>query len=263
MNSIARQFTSQRLAAGVLSSFPGEMPETLAQAYAIQDEAIDNWPDQIGGWKIGYIPKPYQGLGADRLVGPIFEKSIQRQTDGTHEVCVFEGGFGAIEGECILVLGQDAPSGKNSYTPAEALALVEEVRLGVEIASSPFSGINEAGPLVTISDFGNNNGLVVGSKVSLLDDEILSDWLIKTFIDGVEVGRGSTSNLPRGPIGAFVSLLENVAARGRPLKRGMYVSTGAITGIHQVAPGQTAHVEAAGAERIDLNISAAPRVISD
>ena len=44
-------------------------------------------------------------------------------------------------------------------------------------------------------------------------------------------------------LAALAFLLGHVAARGRPLKAGMIVTTGASTGIHDIAAGQTAHVD--------------------
>ncbi len=38
--------------------------------------------------------------------------------------------------------------------------------IGIEIASSPLQNINDYGPAVVASDFGNNAGLLLGAEVA-------------------------------------------------------------------------------------------------
>ena len=66
-------------------------------------------------------------------------------------------------------------------------------------------------------------------------------------IDCVAAGTGSGAELPGGPIGAAVFLLELCAARRVALKAGDWISSGAITGVHEVKPG--ARIEARFGER--------------
>jgi 2-keto-4-pentenoate hydratase len=71
----------------------------------------------------------------------------------------------------------------------------------------------------------------------------VSDWrgiyevTAQSFIDGEFVGRGVTS-LRHGPIGALAFTLGKSARRGRPLRAGAVISTGMITGVHDIRPGQ-------------------------
>src|SRR5882672_7196796 len=55
---IAGHFVTARLNATPMPGFPGQVPETLAEAYACQDAAIAQWPDRIQGWKVGRILEP-------------------------------------------------------------------------------------------------------------------------------------------------------------------------------------------------------------
>jgi len=72
----ARRFAHARRDGLSLPEFPGELPATLEQAYAIQDVAIEEWPDEIRGWKVGRIQEPWlKRLGAERLVGPVFSRT--------------------------------------------------------------------------------------------------------------------------------------------------------------------------------------------
>jgi 2-keto-4-pentenoate hydratase len=49
---------------------------------------------------------------------------------------------------------------------AATLAILDDVRIGIEIASSPYPRINLDGPPVTVSDFGNNYGMILGPVVA-------------------------------------------------------------------------------------------------
>jgi len=57
---VARSFVEARLDARALPAYPGELPTTLADGYAIQELAIGLYPDTIVGWKVGRIPPPLQ-----------------------------------------------------------------------------------------------------------------------------------------------------------------------------------------------------------
>jgi len=252
---IARTFVGARRQGASLTAYPGEPPFDLEEAYAIQDAAIALWPDEIAGWKVGRIlgadEKKY---GVDRLAGPIFNASI-KPARGSVQMDVFADGFVAVEGEVVIILKDDAPADKLVWSTDEAAALVESIVAGVEIASSPFSGINDMGPLVTISDFGNNFGLILGEEIPDWRAFQYADWQCETLIDGVSVGKATPADIPGGPVESLRFLLENSARRGIPLKKGMAVSTGAITGVHQARAGQSATVEFKGVAPIHCRLS--------
>ena len=155
---VARTFVDARRAGRALPSYPGAQPATLDAAYAIQDEAIAAWPDRIAGWKLGRINAPHDArFGAGRLAGPIFSRAVWAAGDDIEPGRKRSGGFAAVEAEYVLELGETAPD-RDDWTAESAAALVARVHTGVEIAGSPFPGINEHGPAVTASDFGNNAG---------------------------------------------------------------------------------------------------------
>lgn len=236
----AARFVDARLRAGALSAFPGALPEGLEQAYAIQDVAIDLWPDKIGGWKVGFIAPEWQRQsGIERIVGPIFRDHIQRASAGkVAELAVFDGGFSAAEAELVFRIGRNADKERMRWNPEEAQELVDAMHIGVENAGSPLASVNELGPLVTISDFGNNAGLIVGPAIESWSTARLQTLAAKMIIDGVTVGCGTAADIQGGPLTALAFALELCARRGRPLLAGQWVSTGAVTGVHRIRPGQ-------------------------
>ncbi len=245
---IAAGFVQARLRARPLDAFPGPIPATLDAAYRCQDLAIALWPDRIAGWKVGRINPPDDTVfQTERLAGPIFSRTIQNVALGApRRVPVITGGFAAVEAEFIFAIGQDAPPEKFEWTLAEATDLVAEVHIGIEMAGSPLSTINDLGPLVIASDFGNNAGLLVGPAASGWRRRPTTEWLCETIIDGVSVGRGAVDELPGGPFEAIRFIAQHAARRGRPLTAGDLISTGAVTGVHDIRVGQTAVVRFQG-----------------
>jgi 2-keto-4-pentenoate hydratase len=241
--AIARAFVEARSRASALAEYPGEVPDSMDAAYAIQDEAIGLWDDQIAGWKIGRIPDAWlERLKAPRLAGPIFRRAVWTAVEGeTMDFPVFEGGFAAVEAEFILKLAKDAPADRTDWTAGDAADLVETLIVGVEPAGSPLATINVLGPPVVASDFGNNAGLILGREVSDWRERLM-DLTCETFIEGQSVGKGGAATIPGGPLEALAFLLELNARRGRPLKAGDLISTGAATGIHDIVAGQSSRV---------------------
>lgn len=238
---IAKRFVDARRQARALSGYPGVPPRSLDEAYAIQDVAIELWEERIGGWKVARVPPDLEDrFESDRLAGPIFANTIHEITSGaTIEVPVFDGGFAALEAEFVVVLGEDAPADHWSWTPDEAREMIADLRIGIELAGSPLATINELGPAVVVSDFGNNFGLVVGPSIHNWHTRPLESLRCIARVDEQEVGEGGAGKLTGGFLRSVQFLLELTARRGLPLRAGDMIATGQTTGVHSIAVGQT------------------------
>lgn len=232
----AEAFVSARLAARATPDYPGVLPTTMDEGYAVQEIAIGLYPGEIIGWKVGGVaPAIQEKLGAHRLAGPIFARN-RWPIDGDVVVKAIEGGFCAVEAEFLARIGPDVDPSKTEWTVEEATAAVDAVFIGLEIAGSPLPTINDLGPPIVASDFGNNAGVFIGPE--------LTDWRarldgveVETIIDGSSVGTGGSPSLQGGAMESVRFLLGHCARRGRPLTPGMLVSTGAVTGVHRVYAG--------------------------
>lgn len=252
---IAADLVEARRNARPLSSFPGEIPEDLDAAYKVQNAAIDLWGDRaIGGWKVGRIPPALEeGFGIDRLAGPIFADMIfESASDAIVDMSIFEGGFAAIEAEYVAVVARDALADKMTWTLDEALHMIGDLRIGLEIASSPLPTINDLGPTVVVSDHGNNLGLIVGPSINNWRLRSLDTMNCTTIIGRKEVGTGGAHTLTGGFVRSVQFLLELSARRGMPLRAGDMIATGQTTGIHDVKIGETGTADFG----VDGNLSA-------
>ena len=228
-----------------MPDFPGRLPQTLEDAYAIQTASIGRWPDEVAGWKVAMLsPADSSRLSAERLVGPVFRSSIHTVEPGSCQVMpVYEGGFAAVEAEIVLELGVTVQPSDRDYSDEELADIVSAVYGGSEIASSPMAVVNERGPTSVISDLGNNAGVIVGPEIS--------DWRSLTpgalsatvTIDDDVVGEATAEAIAEGPLQALRVLIGVSASRGVVLPAGTLVSTGAITGVHDMQVSSTARID--------------------
>lgn len=246
---VAERLVAARMSARALQDYPGPLPTTLVDAYARQDDAIALWPDDIAGWKVGGISDSWAArLGESRLVGPIFRGHVWRARPGhLIPLPIIPDGFAAVEAEYVFMLAASAPAERTEWTVAQAADLVAELRVGIELAGSPLAALNELGPAVVVSDFGNNAGLVLGEPIADWRSRPLASLTCETFLDGRSVGQGGAARIRGGPLAALAFALGCCARRGRPLRGGDIVSTGACTGIHPIRIGEEARGAFAGA----------------
>ncbi|MBU1347111.1 MAG: fumarylacetoacetate hydrolase family protein [Alphaproteobacteria bacterium] len=235
-SDIAARFVEARLSLTALPDYPGERPLDMAAAYATQEIAIGLFPDEIIGWKVGMVPPTQQPtLKAHRLAGPIFRRNLWAVSSEPTPLPAIVGGFAAVEAEFVARIGKVDPS-RTDWTLDEATAAVTAMYIGVELAGSPLSTINDLGSAVVASDFGNNGGLVLGAEIQ--------DWAarldgieVETVIDGEIIGKATADSIPMGILESVRFLIENLARRGRPVTEGALISTGAVTGVHRVEIG--------------------------
>ena len=239
----ARALAEARLRASARAAFPGAVPQTLDDAYAVQRAAVDLWPDEIAGWKVGRMsPDLADRFGTNRFVGPIFRASVSRAPQGAAApFAVFTGGSAALEAEFVVFVGERGP---------------QRLMTGVEVAASPLASLPDLGSLATIADFGNNAGLILGAEVPL---ELLarpSQLGCETQVADAAPVRRTGEALPGGPAGAFAFAEAETQRIGLPLQPGQFVSTGAVTGIHPVERGQSCSADFGAFGRIDCQVVA-------
>lgn len=256
---IASRFVEARRAATALDAFPGPLPETLADAYLVQERAIALDGRAIAGWKVaGIRPDLCEGLGASRLAGPIMAGNVHELPAGGKAVApMFVGGFAALEAEFVARFARDLEPEGGVFTAEAIIAALSGLHAGSEIASSPLATLNDLGPTAVVSDHGNNAGAVVGPEVPGWRTADLAALASRMLIDGAVAGEGSAANVMGGPIAALQFLAEQLLSRGRRLRAGDVVLTGMTTGIHQVVPGQRGRIEFSGAAACDIEVVAA------
>ena len=244
LRAISEQLVEARTNALALARPPEGLPETLEEAYRVQDCSIAGWDDEIAGWKVGGVPPSYKDRFSDkRLVGPIFRKSVRLAVDGTPTpMPVFEGGFAAIEPEFIFELGESEAD--------------DRMFIGAEIASSPVLALNSYGPVAIVCDFGNNNGMLIGPEVVDWRNRG-SELRVVCEIDGAIIGEKILDNFPAAALASLSFLREVAERRGYALPAGTFVSSGAITGVHEALVGASSRLDFGDLGTVELVLSKA------
>jgi len=256
LSGISKAFLEARRQGRALAQFPGALPSDLDTAYAIQTASIKDWGTPIAGWKIGLVPRSFRAqFGAERLAGPVFADRVERCPDGGHATARFvEGGFGALEAEFIFELQRDPTELQRVIGDEELGACIGALHVGVELAGSPLKTINELGPAAIVSDFGNNSGLIVGPSIPGWRQRALETLRARMLIDGSVAGHGSAADVPEGPLSAVRFLVGSCRDRGFRLPPGTLVSTGAVTGVHEVRSGAQAVIDFGEFGKISINV---------
>ncbi len=242
-DAISERLVAARKNAEELPGFPGRLPDTLNEAYALQAASIARWPDDVAGWKVGMVPESYRvKLASERLAGPIFKTSIFRN-ELTNTMPIYSGGFAAVEAEFILELKIAIEPSNRDYSDEELVELVSALHVGAEIASSPMALVNDLGPCAVVSDFGNNAGLLVGPSIPNWNSRPLESLTAAVTVDAELVGTASANAIEGGPLQSLRFLVQSSTQRGLKLPAGTLISTGAVTGIHEVQAGSKATVD--------------------
>lgn len=245
VDALSQALVSARMSAAALNDFPGAVPATMAQAYAIQTSSIARWPDSVAGWKVGLIPPPEQGrYSAERLAGPIFQSQIHEvPTASSTAMPVYVGGFAAVEAEFVFRLGKSVDPVERHWSDEELADLVVSLHIGAEIASSPIAAINDLGPTVVTADFGNNAGLLLGPEIPDWRSLQSAKLPARVIVNGDMVGQANAAAIPGEPIAALRFVVALSTIRGMQLPAGTLISTGAVTGIHEVEVTSVSRIE--------------------
>jgi 2-keto-4-pentenoate hydratase len=208
----------------------------MDEAYAIQKQAVALIRRPVLGWKVARVhPDLVARWGEERLVGPAF--TLWDCVEGPPAIPLIDGGYAAAEAEFQLQV-RAVPQGP-SVTLASASEAIGAIRIGIEIAGSPYAEINRHGPAVTVSDFGNNMGLVLGPAVSLADANEAFGREVTSYVQGQGVGTGAGADSAGGPMEAARFLFELAGRYDLDVRPGHWISAGAITGGHPVAACDT------------------------
>lgn len=254
----ARNLVQARLSTTPRDTYPGVVPPDLSTAYAVQSSAIEQWPDQLVGFKVGGIAESFRDqYQAEWLAGPVFEKNTFRfKTGELLDFPVFEDGFAAFEPELIFEIQSKAYQAEETWSTDLAKTTIKRLYLGAEIASSPNSNVNALGPGSIISDFGNNGGCILGKELPLSELENVLNLQVETIIDGESVGLKSPGAPPSGPLGALAFLLNHFKAHNElyDLPETIFVSSGAITGVHESYVGAIGEMAYKGQETLKVKL---------
>lgn len=218
----------------------------IDEAYAMQEalhRAFIPERGHIAGYKIALTtPVMQQLMGVDHsIAGAIFAKLVHGSPATLHH-----GDYTRIAVECEIAmrLGADLPARTRPYTRDDVGEAVEACMPSIELIED--HGCDEyrlVGGRGLIANNAWNAGCVLGPAPTGWRTLDLAAVMGIMTINGVEIGRGRGGDVMNGhPLHALAWVANTVAARGRPLRRGMIVQTGSVVATQWPKPGDTVTV---------------------
>ncbi len=209
-----------------LVDFPLDVvPADLESAYRIQELVIGD--KGIGGWKMGARSSPAgrrcAALSAEWLLadGAAIPPTLFHAPE--------------IEVEIAFRLVADLPAGKEDCTMAEVRAALGSAHAVFEVVESRFVDRRSAPPLSLLADAYSCGAVCVGSGAANWDMLDYAALDIRLFADGSELEAAQGGASLEEMLEGLVWLANHASRRGRGLRAGQFVLTGARIGPRPVA----------------------------
>lgn len=236
MKETVEALRAARLSGDKLTSYPGPVPSSMQEAFAIQSKVRDSIGWKQAGWKIGCTsPKAQASLNTDGpFPGPVYAERLYKsgehlQTKPTNSR--------VTEPEVAFTLAKDLPKRATTYTVDEVLAAVASVHGAIEIVNPRLpKGFADVVQWY-VADGGLNHALVLGPAMPPLPRDAYAKITVVTKVNGREVTRGIAVNALGGPELALTWLANDLIAKGLHLKAGDVVTTGVITDVFSTEIG--------------------------
>jgi len=245
----ARLVAARDPRAPAVSPEDAALPRSLAEAYRVQEAVVrrtaaGGWGRAVGrpwGWKVAAasvaamrwhrIAEPIRG----RMFAGGLLQSPAKLPAGRYRPCL-------IEPEIAFTLGRDLPPRARPYAPAEVAAGVATCHPAMEIAASAYGDKDwMRAPLgASVADNIAHAGLVLGEGRRDFGRYDLGALRVELWVDGKRHSVGQGANALGNPLFSLTWLLNSLCRDGLGLRQGEVVTTGLLTGVVALQPGQRA-----------------------
>jgi len=231
---------------------PGCMPETLADARAIQDR-LAALLGPVVGWKVGHAnPAMRQRLGEGvPSLGRLFNGMIV-DSPATISRSMIENPF--VEGELAVRLGADLPPRDADYSVDEVLAAIEAIMPAIEFAEVRSRKFNDLSVLGLIVFNAGAFRLVLGPEISDWRTVPIMELKAQLLLDGEIVATEYTDDQRTDYAWVMQFLANDLSRRGIGLTAGQIISTGVILKYLPLGSARQAVFRVDGVGETRLNI---------
>lgn len=225
-----------------IERFSERFPEiTIEDAYKIQDRVIElklERGESIIGKKIGLTSK-----GIREQIG-VFEPDYGTLTNrgliiGKEELDLSTLIEPKIEPELVFILKDDLKG--PVVTPWDVISATEGVMPALEIVDTRFDSWNFK-IFDTVADSASYAKIVVGDKMTKLDDLDLSIIGMASYKNGELIDTASGAAVMGNPINAVVWLANKMIEFGSYLKKGEVILSGSFTPVFPIEAGDYVNV---------------------
>lgn len=213
-------------------------PNTLEDAYAIQDAIMKNIGLKLAGWKVALTnDEAMERAGATEPAdGPLFAPHIVASPQTIEGSSDTVGGF---ECEFAFRIGKNIPAEGAPYTGQVIAAAVESLHPAVEVVGIRIGNRPSLGARGVVADHAGNFSFVYGPAVPNWERLDLAKCGVRLLINGEEVAESNGANVLGNPLNALAWLANHLADRGYEIKAGQWVTSGAAIGPIPAPPGST------------------------
>jgi 2-keto-4-pentenoate hydratase len=221
---------------------PSDQPQSLEEAYAIQQAVTARWPDKIAGWKVGATSKEVQTLlgTTEPIYAPVFKSGVFR-SPATIPARDFQHRF--LESEFIFEFGKGLPTRQTPYSRDDIIDAVDALFPGFEIISPRFRSLTGHHVFTVVADSVANGGAVLGRICTDWRHVDLASQSVVLSIGGAERQRGTGALALGHPLNVLDWFVSVLSRNGGSIEAGQFVMTGTVTGVHAPDLGQTAKTD--------------------
>ncbi len=223
---LARRAEGRVLAADLAGARFAGMADALAVQDAIETRMIADGARPVG-WKIGATNQ--MARDALGVPAPFRGRLYDRQASASGASVARQAVFQVWEVEIAVRLRADLDPADAPFTARDIEAAVAAVLPAIEIVGTVWTPFAQAPSLELVADNAVHGHWIRGGEVTDWSGLDLADGPIRLLLDGAEAAAGRGANVDGGPFGSTAWLANNLAAEGRGLRAGDYVTTGTVT----------------------------------
>lgn len=206
----------------------GLRPETIEDAYAIQDE-VSKALGAVTAWKVGQ-----GGPTGPISIAPIYASKVHTSGVTLDAATLHQP---ALEIEFAFRMGADLPDRAQPYSYDEVVAAIEGFCPCIEVLGSRYKDRSALPAAENLADGNANGGLVYGGPLTDWSGLDFPTQKVELTIDG-KVVQSPVGTHPAGdPVKLVVWTANHLMARTGGLKRGDVVTTGSLDGATPAGPG--------------------------
>ncbi|PCJ86207.1 MAG: hypothetical protein COA52_15295 [Hyphomicrobiales bacterium] len=242
-----------RLNAKRLDDYPCPPPQTMEEAYAVQDVVTRALDTPIVGWKVGATAKAAREmLGVDEpFCGPLLEGFV---LSAPGPISVTASDLRIVEAEIAFRMKRDLPSRNQPYAMDDIVDAIATVHPVFEIANKRLPGTIKDNVCWLVADGGVNQAFVYGPGVAFDPSMDMAAETVQVSVDGKAATTGIGATALGNPLAVVVWLANHLSGRNIVLKAGDWVSTGLICDVLTPDPGATLVADYKTIGSVQLNL---------
>ena len=221
-----------------LSSLKNLEPQTIDEAYAIQDNLKLRYLELKDNFCIGKKLDAHPAAQKQMNIKNLLWKSILRYSSKNINLLNSKNFFEPyVEPDISFRIKDDINISKAPFKFKDLDYLLDGLFCSVEIVDFRFrKPLSEIGALNVISTNGASEFWIRDENLIKIKDVDLNNFEVSLLINDTIVDTGNTKNVLDNPLNAVLWLINNLAEKGEPMLKGQFISSGSCTKAFRIYP---------------------------